>query len=130
MTKNVLCAIDINRPEEEHRKIFTPYSTTSAFAGGNNKPTSTKDENGEEILYISKTFSFGQFGPLYHWMGRVSAMAEQLGCFPDFDWFFLEVTATVPMTKEGLTLAWYMTDEEAMRANNRNTSEEIGVGDH
>jgi hypothetical protein len=139
----------VHRPEAEHRRIFSPYATSSPFSGpstktttkkrsNNNNNNNTTEEEGEateieattnnndkkeDILYVSKHFSFGQFGPLYHWMGRVGAMAEKVNCFPDFDWFFLGCTATVPLTPDGLHLAWYMNDEEAVRGANRNTSE-------
>lgn len=104
------------RPEAEHRKIFSPYATSSPFSA-------VPIADGERVPYISKAFSFGQYGPLYHWMGRVGAMAEHLHVYPNFDWFFLEVTATLPLTESGLHMAWYMNDEEATRGEFRNTSD-------
>lgn len=134
----------VHRSEEEHRRIFSPYATSSPFAITSEKEKKSKNKKkGQEhqetaitsteaeaetthepdVIYISKSFSFGQFGPFYHWMGRVAAMADQLEVYPDMDWFFMEVTVTVPLTEKGLTLAWYMQDEEALRGANRNVSE-------
>lgn len=157
------------RSEEDHRRIFQPYASTSPFAAApvvqerkmmkkSRKMSTTQEEeddvdavnssdakNGlidkaggggaaeavaveeeeekESDMYITRKFSFGHFGPLYHWMARVGAMADHYAVYPDLDWFFMEINAAVPLTRRGLNLAWYMTDEEAMRGESRNVSD-------
>ena len=72
--------------------------------------------------YAIKCFAMGDYALVYHWMGRVNAMAAELDTFPLLDWFWTEVTVSVPMTENGLRLARYMNDQEMLRAHKRNTS--------
>lgn len=137
----------VARSEQDHRRIYQPYSSTSPFAastpvqdrakrkgkgndgsgdesGSNSGSNNNSAEPEGTNVFISRTFSFGHFGPLYHWMARVGAMADHYQTYPHLDWFFMEVTAAVPLTTRGLHLAWYMTDEEAVRGIVRNISPE------
>lgn len=75
-----------------------------------------------EELPVSKTFHFLNHGAQYNLLGQAMALAEELQCFPIVEWFYAELTVTLPPTKEAEIIASYMNDQERLRCGLRNHS--------
>lgn len=67
-------------------------------------------------------FDFLNHGAQYNLLGQVMALAEEVRCFPTVEWFYAELTLTLPPTKEAEVIACYANDEERLRCGLRNHS--------
>jgi hypothetical protein len=71
---------------------------------------------------VQKTFCFLKQNTQYMILGEFMAFAEILGCYPKVEWFYSELTVTLPPTPAAEKLATFLNDQERMRAGLRNQS--------
>ncbi|CAJ1008990.1 hypothetical protein Q4I28_004303 [Leishmania naiffi] len=99
----------------------TPSCWTTKPAGWYLVPSSILPET--EELRVSKRFDFLNHCAQYLFLGQVMALAEEVKCFPRLEWFYTELSFSLPPTKEAEVLANYMNDQERLRCGLRNHSE-------
>lgn len=102
------------------RNSFAPATWRSSPAGWFLFPSSNIPANME--LPVTKLFDFNHNGAQVRLLGEGMAMAEELQCIPVVQWFFSQLTITVPPTEKGETLALYFNDVEHRTAKQRNGS--------
>eukprot|EP00796_Vickermania_ingenoplastis_P007998 gene7998-5558_t len=73
-------------------------------------------------LPVVKHFDFLNHGAQYNILGEVMAMAEELDCVPLVEWFYSQLTITLPPTPAAEAIACYMNDQERLRCGLRNHS--------
>lgn len=99
---------------------FVPSTWDSALNGWFMVPSSNTPIT--EELPVVKVFDFLNHAAQYNLLGQVMALAEEVHCFPTVEWFYSELTLTLPPTKEAEMIACYANDEERQRCGLRNHS--------
>lgn len=102
------------------RNAFVPSTWQSALNGWFMVPSSNTPDT--EELPVVKVFDFLNHAAQYNLLGQVMALAEEVQCFPTVEWFYSELTLTLPPTKEAEMIACYANDEERQRCGLRNHS--------
>lgn len=78
-------------------------------------------------LTVRKTYFFLSQNNQYQILGEVMALAKELKCIPKVEWFYAELTLTLPPTSTAATIANYMNDQEVQRCGLRNQSKGTSV---
>ncbi|CUG91157.1 Hypothetical protein, putative [Bodo saltans] len=99
---------------------MTPFAWSEAPEGWHMYP-STSVEIGRENN-VQKLFCFLKQNSQYMILGEAMAFAEEIGCIPKIEWFYSDLTVTVPPTPAGEKLALFLNDQERIRGNVRNQS--------
>mmetsp|Transcript_38463 Transcript_38463/g.44787 ORF Transcript_38463/g.44787 Transcript_38463/m.44787 type:complete len:265 (-) Transcript_38463:65-859(-) len=73
-----------------------------------------------EELKVRKHFSFLKQNSQYNLLGQSMAFALELKVVPVVDWFYSELTFTLPPTREAEILACFLNDQEKLHCGLRN----------
>jgi hypothetical protein len=88
-------------------------------------PSSSVDAGAE--LDVKKTLLFLKQNSQYNLLGQVMAFAGELNCIPKVEWFYAELTFTLPPTPAAEKLALFINDQERLRCGLRNQSKGTSV---
>lgn len=119
-TTHDACAVEEAGSGPMKVSALVPSTWLSPHSGWYLFPNDTIPEHLE--LPVSKTFDFLNHGAQYRLLGEVMAVAEEIQCFPLIEWFYSQLTVTLPPTPDAETLASFMNDEERLRCGLRNHS--------
>lgn len=76
---------------------------------------------------VRKTFMFLKQNAQYNLLGQAMAFARELNCIPKVEWFYAELTFTLPPTEVGELVALFLNDQERLRCGLRNQSSGTSV---
>jgi hypothetical protein len=117
--RDILDRIQVFARDERVRKMGRSTELTEGAAVGNDFNAEPEEEQPQ---FAIKCFNIGEFAHVYSWLGKAAALAEELDTFPLLDWFYSEVTVTMPLSPRGLLIAKYMNEQELLFGTKKNFS--------